>query len=156
MTRIFAQSPLLVRRGGAADVISIAAMQSSISDTAGSSVGFSSATVTIASTGDWSQTTSGESSYNYTGYWISPLVNMSLYSCRWTNTSGTLTFGTAGSWQALTSSRLFSVSRSTVGTKSCTGTLEIALTANTSSILASKSITISADIYNDGGGGPDP
>lgn len=155
MTRIFAQSSMLVKRVTAsADVLSITAMQSTIADTVGSSVGYVNSAASLLSDGTWQQSSSGENAYGYSGFWITPATNMALYSARWTNTSGTLSSGTAGSWLALSTSRVWYVERSGInGTKSCTGTLDIALTSNTSVILATKSITLSAQIYNDGGGG---
>ena len=67
------------------------------------------------------------------------------YECRWTNTSGTLSAGTAGSWLALSGDREFSVTYTVdgAGSKSCTGTLEIR-SASDLSVLASASVALSA------------
>lgn len=70
------------------------------------------------------------------GFWI-----------RWTNTSGTLSSGTAGSWLALSSSRSFGVLfTGTNGTKTCTGTVEIATDSGGSNVVASGSVTITATV----------
>jgi hypothetical protein len=83
-------------------------------------------------TSEYTWLTAGDSSSNY---WV-----------RWTNTSGTLSSGTAGSWLQLSSTREFSVEYTTDadGSKTCTGTLEIAADAAGATILATATITLNA------------
>jgi hypothetical protein len=59
------------------------------------------------------------------GDWITPQVNMANYESRATLNSGTTPSGTLNTWQALTSNRTWTLSRSTVGTSSCSITVEI-------------------------------
>jgi len=81
------------------------------------------------------------------GDWITPRSAAGgNYEARWTNTSGTLSSGTAGSWQALSSTRTWAVSQSGVGSKTCTGDLEIRRTADTV-VVATKSITLTAQVF---------
>lgn len=79
--------------------------------------------------------------------WRSGAGVSSEYECRWTNTSGTLTTGTAGSWLSLASNVTFDVQFTTdaAGNKACTGTLEIR-SAHSGIVLASASITITATV----------
>ncbi len=72
----------------------------------------------------------------------------SSYWVRWTNTSGTLSSGTAGSWLQLNSTREFSVTFTDDGggSKSCTGTLEIAADSGGASVLATATITLTATV----------
>lgn len=61
-----------------------------------------------------------------TGDWISPTSLASgSYEIRATATSGTVSTGTVGSWLALSSTRTWTVSRGSVGSKACTLTIEI-------------------------------
>lgn len=75
-------------------------------------------------------------------------VPSSSYYARWTNTSGTLSSGTAGSWQQLNANREWSVTFTDDGggSKACTGTLEIAADASGSTILATATITLTATV----------
>lgn len=94
--------------------------------------------ITIAAIGDIIAETTAVGSYD-NGDWLDPKSGMGEFSVRWTNTSGTINVGTAGSWQALTANRTFGCTiGSGSGTKSATGTLEIARTDNTGVVLASK------------------
>lgn len=68
------------------------------------------------------------------------------YWIRWTNTSGTLSSGTAGTWQALTIDRTFAVifTSNSGGGKNCTGNVQIATDSAGTNIIASGSIGLSA------------
>jgi hypothetical protein len=66
------------------------------------------------------------------------------YEVRWTNTSGTLSTGTAGTWLSLSSNRQFLVLFNGTGVKSCTGTVEIRMAAAPNTVFDSASITITA------------
>jgi hypothetical protein len=80
------------------------------------------------------------------GSWMVGLGGVaSDYEIMWTNTSGTLSTGTAGVWLNLGTTRIFDVQRTTVGGKSCTGTVQIRR-ASDSVVLASGSITIQASV----------
>ncbi len=77
--------------------------------------------------------------------WLVGSVTGSNYECRATIVSGTLSSGTAGSWLALSSDRRWTVTRSSLGTKTCTFTLEIGL-AGANTALDTATITISAEV----------
>ena len=82
------------------------------------------------------------------GEWITPRSAAGgNYEARWTNTSGTLSSGTAGTWQALSTTRNYSVSQTGVGFKTCTGTLEIRRTVG-GAVLDSKSVTLTAQVVS--------
>jgi hypothetical protein len=68
--------------------------------------------------------------------------------CRWTNTSGTLSSGTAGSWLPCSSNQEFSVAYTpnTPGSTACTGTLEIRMAASPNTVLASASYSLYAEV----------
>ena len=71
--------------------------------------------------------------------WLSPKVGMGRFSCRVTATAGTLDIGTSGVWQDMSVDRTFGVTDNVVGgAKSATVTLEIARTADTATVLATK------------------
>lgn len=76
--------------------------------------------------------------------WKGPNGTGSNFWVRWTNTVGTLTTGTAGSWLSLSGGQTFGVSWTTnaVGSKQCTGTMEIATDAAGANIVATGSITL--------------
>jgi len=67
------------------------------------------------------------------------------YEARWTNVSGTLTAGTAGSWQVLSTTREWNVQRSVLGVKACQGTLEIRRVSD-GVVMATATIDLSAEI----------
>lgn len=66
------------------------------------------------------------------------------YECRFTPTIGTLTSGPTG-WNALSSTREWTVARTSPGSKSCTGTIEIGL-VGTSTAIDSATIVLSAEV----------
>lgn len=66
------------------------------------------------------------------------------YRIRWTNVTGTLSFGTAGAWQTLDTTRTYGVQFIGTGIKSCTGTVEIQSTAAPNTPLATATIQVRA------------
>lgn len=70
------------------------------------------------------------------------------FDCRWTNTAGAITAGTAGTWQTCASDQGFNLAYSsdTPGTSSCTGTLEIRMAASPNTVMASASYTLNATV----------
>lgn len=80
------------------------------------------------------------------GDWIAPVSAAGgNYECRATILSGTLSGGTTGTWQALSSDRFWFVTQSVIGTKVCSFTLEIREVANPSNIVSS-TVTLTADM----------
>jgi hypothetical protein len=103
--------------------------------------GTADAYVTLNSAGTWLER--GGSN----GTWIDGVNPASAYEARWTNTSGTLSYGTADTWLALSTTRSWGVQKSSpVGIKSCSGTLEIREAAS-GTVLDSASVTLEA-IYD--------
>lgn len=79
------------------------------------------------------------------GSWISPLYAAGgNYEARVTMNSGSLTTGTTGTWLPLSSTRLWTLDRTTLGTATCTFTVEIRLAAS-GGVLDSAIITLSAE-----------
>jgi hypothetical protein len=78
--------------------------------------------------------------------WLTGTGTGADYWVRWTNTSGSLTTGTAGTWQQLSGTRTFGVTRTlnTAGSVVCTGTVEIATDSGGANIVATGSITLTA------------
>lgn len=76
--------------------------------------------------------------------WLVTGVN-SDYAVRCTVNSGTLTSGTTGVWTTMTSDSSWSVSRTTVGIKTCTFTIEIRRTSD-SVVIATNVITLTAEV----------
>jgi hypothetical protein len=81
-------------------------------------------------------------SYN----WIDPTTGSTTHYVRATLTSGTFSSGTAGSWLALTSDRAWYVGVSSQIAKSATATFEIATDAGGTNIVASGTVTLSAEL----------
>jgi hypothetical protein len=77
--------------------------------------------------------------------WLLGSTNGSAYECRATLTSGSLSSGTTGSWLALSSTRTWSVTRVSLGSKSCVFLLEIGL-LGTNTALASATISLDATV----------
>jgi hypothetical protein len=89
----------------------------------------------------------GSNTFVDVGAYITPTGNAGNYSVRGTELSGTVSTGTVGSWLALTSDRTWQVTfTGNSGSKSCTLLLEFALTADTSNVVYSQSVTMSADV----------
>ena len=87
------------------------------------------------------------------GKWLIGSTSGSLYEAKVTVTSGSLSAGTTGSWLALSSNRTWSVIRSSLGTSTCTFTIEVGL-AGTSTALDSATVTLTATVDPpDPGGG---
>lgn len=101
-----------------------------------------SATFAMGNNGVASWATINNGSGNFSPEW-QPSGSVSAYEVRWTNTSGTPSSGTTGSWLNLGTTRSWTVNQAVAGTKSCTGTVEIR-DATTGIVLASASITITA------------
>lgn len=80
------------------------------------------------------------------GSWLSSNGTPADYWIRWSNTSGTLSIGTAGVWEQLNSNRTYGVSRAFIGNKTCTGTVDIATDAAGVDIVATGSITLLAEV----------
>lgn len=98
--------------------------------------------ITFNSDGTW---TVASSTAPDSGTWKTGGGVGSDYQVRWTNTSGSLTSGTSGSWQTISGPITFSVETSGIpGGKSCTGTVEIRRTALPNDVFDSGSITITA------------
>jgi hypothetical protein len=82
------------------------------------------------------------------GNWATPTTGGvgAGYDIRWTNVSGTLTSGTAGTWQNLSSARTYGRNRVGVGSATAVGTIEIR-DASTLSVLTSCSTTLFAEVF---------
>lgn len=90
-------------------------------------------------------TESPSGTFNYIEDWVTPNGAASNYEALVTVTSGTLSSGTSGSWVALSSTRDWTVTRSTLGLKSCTFTVDIRK-VGTTTVLDSATITIEAEV----------
>lgn len=77
--------------------------------------------------------------------WVTPTGAASAYECYVTVTSGSLSGGTSGSWLALSSTRTWTVTRSSLGTKTCTFTVDIRK-VGTTTVLDSATITLEAEV----------
>lgn len=77
--------------------------------------------------------------------WLIGSVTGSDYECRATLVSGTLSTGTTGSWLALSSPRSWTVTRSSLGSKTCTFDVEVGL-VGTSTALDTARITLTAEV----------
>lgn len=85
--------------------------------------------------------------------WLVGSTNGAAYDARVTVTSGSLSSGTTGGWVNLGTTRNWNVSRSSLGEKSCTFTVEIALAGTTTPIdTATVSITATVNSNPEGGG----
>lgn len=80
---------------------------------------------------------------NTLGPWVTPTTIASNYESRATVISGSFTSGTFGTWQALSTSRSWNVTRTTIGTSVASMTLEIREAA-TLTVVASATIGFSA------------
>lgn len=100
------------------------------------------ATYRLSSTGDIEQTKN--TTTTDIGDWVTPKSAAANYECKATLVSGSLTSGTTGSWLALTTSRAWSVSQSTTGTKTATISVEIRK-VGTTTVLDTATITVEAN-----------
>ena len=79
------------------------------------------------------------------GSWIDDTSLAGNYEARATLVSGTLSTGTAGVYQALSSTLTWGVSRGSTGSKSCTFTLEIRKTS-TGVVMDSSTVIVTASV----------
>jgi hypothetical protein len=93
--------------------------------------------VRLLSSGAWDER-NGSS-----GTWIDGVNPASAYECYFTVSSGTLSYGTAGTWLSLATTRSWGVQQSSIGYKSVTGTLQIR-EASSGTVLASCGVTLEA------------
>jgi hypothetical protein len=135
--------PLLGRRGGGGTgTVSISNVNAE--DTAESPA---SASLSYALNSDGSSNEGGTA-----GTWLIGSTSGSLYEARATVSSGSLSSGTTGSWLALSSNRAWRVTRSSLGTSTCTFLVEIR-DAATQTAQDSATITLAASVTSGGGGG---
>ena len=76
--------------------------------------------------------------------WVIPGTSAYKYQVLATLLSGTLTSGTTGTWLPLTSGRQWLVSQNSIGAKSASIRVDIALVGTTTPILATATITLYA------------
>jgi len=100
-----------------------------------------SASITIGRNGSitWTTNINGSGSY---GNWITPAGTNpgDTHWVRWTSNTGTLSSGlTSGTWTQLNSDRSVTVVRTSIGSKTCKGTFDIATDSGGSNIVATKS-----------------
>jgi predicted dehydrogenase len=88
--------------------------------------------------------TGGTNTVTDRGDWLAPKQNMSQFECRFHVTSGSLTSGTVDTWLNLGTTRTWTVTRSTDGTSTVVGTLEIGY-AGLNTALKSCTVTITAN-----------
>lgn len=80
------------------------------------------------------------------GDWISPKAAAgAAYECRMSTVSGTLTSGTVGSWEALSTTRTWTKQRTIEGTAQYVGTLEIRL-AGSGAVVVTSTVTFDATV----------
>lgn len=99
-------------------------------------------TITFSSAGTWSST----GGLTRSGTWKTGSGTGADYWIRWTTTAGTLTTGTAGTWQQLSTDRAFGRNQTILGSASCTGTVEIATDAAGTNIIATGTIVLVAEV----------
>lgn len=73
--------------------------------------------------------------------WLTGTETNADYEARWTTTAGALSSGTTGSWLVLSTAREWRVG----GNNTCTGTLEIRMAAVPNTVLATATITLTAE-----------
>jgi hypothetical protein len=111
------------------------------------------ATDTVASPGTANATMTFNSDGTYTrtggasGNWATPgSVGIGAgYDIRWTVVTGTLSTGTTGTWQVLSSNRTYGRNRLTIGLATATGTIEIR-DAVSLSVLTTCSASLDAEV----------
>jgi hypothetical protein len=130
----------LVGVGGARISLAGSGDSATVSSPASATVGYR-----LTSGGDEQQTSNG-GAYVDVGDWVIPKIAAGAdYEVRATATSGTPSTGTTDSWLALSATQTWTVTRSSLGTKSCTLTIEVR-NASTLDVLASTSITLTATV----------
>ena len=76
------------------------------------------------------------------GNWVGNTAWVGLYECRWTTTSGSLTSGTTGTWQSLSTTRTWTKSSTGVDA-TVIGTLEIR-PVNATYVMSTCTVTLNA------------
>lgn len=103
-----------------------------------------SATYRLTNAGVVSKTTVADGT-TALGNWIAPTSAAGAnYEVRATELSGSVTSGTIGSWEALDTTRTWTLTRTAVGTANCTLTIEIRL-ASSGAVLDTATITLEAN-----------
>ncbi len=100
------------------------------------------ATYRLESDGDIGAT-EANNTVNDVGDWIAPKTNMANYECRADVTSGTLSSGTTGAWQSLSTTRTWTRINAGTGTIDAVFTLQIRR-ASDAVVVATASITLRA------------
>lgn len=80
------------------------------------------------------------------GNYVEPVANAGQYEARLTVSTGTFAGAATGSWLALTTTRIWSVTQSVVGTNYATGTIEIRRTGSTTTI-DSATVDLTAEVF---------
>lgn len=104
--------------------------------------GSANAAITFASDGAYTSTDGVTN-----GNWFAPATGGvgAGFDIRWTVVSGTLTTGTAATWQSLSSARTYGRSRVGIGNETAVGTVEIR-DASTLAVLATSTVTLEAEV----------
>lgn len=106
------------------------------------------ATFRLESDGDIAYSNADGSLVVDVGDWIAPTALAGGdYECRLTNVSGSPTTGTIGSWLALSATRTWTLTRTTLGGNSYSGTLEIRRTSD-SVVLGTATLNMTADVVS--------
>lgn len=107
------------------------------------SPGVANATLTFNSDGTYAASDGTPS-----GNWATPgSVGIGAgYDIRWTTGTGTLSTGTADTWQSLSTNRVYGRNRTGVGSNEATGTIEIR-DASTLAVLTSSAGTLTAEVF---------
>ncbi len=99
--------------------------------------------LTFNSSGAWTITDDSSS----TGTWLTGTGTGANYWVRWTSGIGSLSTGTAGTWQQLNVSRTFGVTFTGLnGSQTATGTVHIATDAGGSNIIATGAFSLNAQV----------
>jgi hypothetical protein len=132
------RSGMVVLRGGRTSGVTVSLSNNAITDTEFSPTA-ATASITLESDGGYSQAPVGS------GTWLIGSTDGAAYECRATETSGTLSSNPASAWVDISANRTFRVTRSSLGTKTCTFTLEIGLVGQ-STALDTATITLTATV----------
>lgn len=93
---------------------------------------------------DGNRYTRSSSTLTNRGEWLSVPAFVGNYECRATLISGTLTSGTTGAWQSLSTTRVWTRGTSAGNFQTCSFTIEIRKSA-TAEVVATATITLTAD-----------
>lgn len=99
----------------------------------------------LGSDGQAQETNVSGTYVDISGEWETGGLPGSLYECRVTVTSGTLSSGTSGSWLSLGSTQTWTRTRSGIGSNAVTFTVEIR-DANTLTVLDTATVTLTATV----------